>query len=122
SDNGPVMDDGYRDGSYTNLGSHRPSGNLREGKYSSYEGGTKVPFIVRWPAKIKTGKSAALFSQVDLLATLAALTGNKNANMLALDIRDYSSVLLGENNKGREYIIQQNMSSTLSIVKDGWKY
>lgn len=122
SDNGPVMDDGYRDGSYENLGGHKPSGNLREGKYSAYEGGTKVPFIVRWPTKIKAGKSGALFSQVDLLASLAALTGSKNADELAVDSRDHSQVLLGRSNKGREYVIQQNMSSTLSIVKDGWKY
>ena len=122
SDNGPVMDDGYQDGSYDNLGSHKPSGNLREGKYSAYEGGTRVPFIVRWPMNIKAGTSDALFSQVDLLATLAALTGSTNADNLAMDSRDYSSVLLGETHKGRENVVQQNMSSTLSIVKDGWKY
>ncbi len=122
SDNGPVMDDGYRDGSYENLGGHKPSGNLREGKYSAYEGGTKVPFIVRWPLKIKAGRSDALFSQVDLLASLAALAGSKNADKLAADSRDHSPVLVGSSNKGREYVIQQNMSSTLSIVKDGWKY
>lgn len=122
SDNGPVMDDGYRDGSHENLGGHKPSGNLREGKYSAYEGGTKVPFIVRWPAEIIPGKSDVLFSQVDLLATLAAITGNMNADKLAIDSRDHSPVLLGKTNKGREYVIQQNMSSTLSVVKGGWKY
>jgi len=122
SDNGPVMDDGYHDGSYKNLGDHKPSGSLREGKYSAYEGGTRVPFIVRWPMNIKAGISEVLFSQVDLLATLAALTGNMNADKLAIDSRDYSSVLLGETAKGRENVVQQNMSSTLSIVKDGWKY
>lgn len=122
SDNGPVMDDGYRDGSYENLGGHQPSGNLREGKYSAYEGGTKVPFIVRWPAEVKPGTSDALFSQVDMLATLAAITGNKNADELAIDSRDHSPILLGKSNRGREYVVQQNMSNTLSVVKDGWKY
>ncbi|MBL7737337.1 MAG: arylsulfatase [Chitinophagaceae bacterium] len=122
SDNGPVMDDGYRDGSYDNLNGHNPSGNLREGKYSAYEGGARVPFIIRWPAKIKPGKSDALFSQVDLLATLASIAGNKDADKQTTDSRDYHPALLGKSNKGREYVVQQNMSSTLSIVKGDWKY
>ena len=45
SDNGPVVDDGYADGSVENLHGHTPSGTLRGGKYSLYEGGTRVPMI-----------------------------------------------------------------------------
>ncbi len=122
SDNGPVLDDGYNDGSVTNLKEHRPSGVLREGKYSAFEGGTRVPFIIRWPSKIRNGKTEALFSQVDILASIASIIGNKSADHLTEDSRNLSNVLLGRNNQGRKYIIQQNMNTTLSIVEDGWKY
>ena len=55
SDNGPVVDDGYADRAVELLGGHRPGGPLRGGKYSAFEGGTRVPFIVRWPGRVKPG-------------------------------------------------------------------
>ena len=75
SDNGPVVDDGYVDQAVEKLGAHKPWGPLRGGKYSRFEAGTRVPFVVRWPARVKPGVSDALVSQVDLLASLAALVG-----------------------------------------------
>ena len=59
SDNGPVVDDGYRDEAVEKLGDHKPAGPLRGGKYSAYDGGTRVPFVVRWPGTVKPGVSAA---------------------------------------------------------------
>ncbi|MEX1049145.1 MAG: sulfatase-like hydrolase/transferase, partial [Akkermansiaceae bacterium] len=79
SDNGPVYDDGYDDGTkvHTSTGEvdqgHDGSGPYRGGKYQIYEGGTRVPFIVRWPAKIKSGVSDALVSQIDFIASFAAM-------------------------------------------------
>lgn len=73
SDNGPVVDDGYRDQAVERLGDHQPAGPFRGGKYSAFEGGTRVPFIVRWPGKVHPGTSEALVSQIDLFSTLAAL-------------------------------------------------
>ncbi len=75
SDNGPVVDDGYVDQAVEKLGAHTPAGPLRGGKYSRFEAGTRVPFVVRWPARVRPGVSDALVSQVDLLASLAALVG-----------------------------------------------
>jgi hypothetical protein len=49
SDNGPVVDDGYADGSVEHLNGHKPAGEFRGGKYSIYEGGTRMPFIAHWP-------------------------------------------------------------------------
>ena len=57
SDNGPVLDDGYKDDANEKLGAHKPAGPFRGGKYSLFEGGTRVPFIVRWPARVKPGNS-----------------------------------------------------------------
>ncbi|HKK41197.1 MAG TPA: sulfatase-like hydrolase/transferase, partial [Bacteroidales bacterium] len=59
SDNGPVVDDGYMDQAVELLGAHKPAGPLRGGKYSAFDGGTRIPFIIRWPGKIKPGKSDA---------------------------------------------------------------
>lgn len=73
SDNGPVVDDGYRDDSIEKLGDHKPAGNLRGGKYSKFEAGTRVPFIISYPNKIKKGVSNALVSQIDLMHTLASI-------------------------------------------------
>ncbi len=67
SDNGAVVDDGYRDQAVEKLGSHRPNGAIRGGKGSKFEGGTRVPFIAHWPARIKPAVSPALIGQLDLL-------------------------------------------------------
>ena len=71
SDNGPVVDDGYQDRAVDLLGKHRPWGPFRGGKYSSFEAGTRIPFIVSYPGKVKKGISKALVSQIDFLATMA---------------------------------------------------
>ena len=75
SDNGPVIDDGYADRAQELLGDHRPMGIYRGGKYSLYEAGTRIPFIVRWPEGVAPGEQPALFSQIDVYASLAALLG-----------------------------------------------
>ena len=77
SDNGPVVDDGYRDGAVKTSTATGPPGPLRGGKYSIFEGGTRVPFIARWPGRIKPGVSDALVCHIDFLASFAALTGQK---------------------------------------------
>ena len=73
SDNGPVVDDGYQDQAVELLGDHRPWGYFRGGKYSNFEAGTRVPFIVRWPGKVKPQVSDALVSHIDLFSSLAKL-------------------------------------------------
>ena len=88
SDNGPVVDDGYRDDAVKKTRRHRPAGPLRGGKYSAFEGGTRVPFLVRWPARVKPGVSPALVCQIDLMASLAALVGRKLADEDAPDSVD----------------------------------
>jgi len=120
SDNGPVVDDGYHDGSKDNIGKHKPAVGLRGGKYSAFEAGTRVPFIVRHPS-IKAGEvSNALVSQVDLIATMAGLTNQNYDIASASDSQNQLKTWLGTDSKGRAHVIEQ--SGTLGIVQGNWKY
>ena len=120
SDNGPVLDDGYQDGAVEKLGDHRPAAQLRGGKYSRFEAGTRVPLLVCWPARVRPGVSDALVSQVDFLATLAALTGQKLAAADAPDSLDQTAALLGESPRGRDYVIEHH--NKLALREGRWKF
>lgn len=120
SDNGPVLDDGYADDAVEKLGAHQPAGPLRGGKYSIYEGGTRVPFLVRWPARIRPGVSAALVSQLDFLASLAELTGQKLTAEAAPDSINTLPALVGESRQGREQLIEH--AGGLAIRQGNWKF
>jgi arylsulfatase A-like enzyme len=120
SDNGPVIDDGYQDEAVAKLGDHKPAGPYRGGKYSTFEGGTRVPFLVRWPAKVKPGVSAAFVCQIDLLASLSTLTGQTLADGDAPDSTDVLPALLGESPQGRTELIEH--ARGLSLRDGQWKY
>jgi arylsulfatase A-like enzyme len=120
SDNGPVVDDGYRDDAVARLGRHRPAGPLRGGKYSNFEGGTRVPFLVRWPARAQPGVSNALVSQVDFLASFARLLGQPLAAGEAPDSEDVMAALMGTSPAGRETLVEQ--AGGLSLREGTWKY
>ncbi len=119
SDNGPVLDDGYKDDAVEKLGDHQPAGSWRGGKYSIYEGGTRVPFLVRWPGRVKPGESTALISQIDLLASLAALAGT-TPEVTATDSQNILPALLGESPTGREILVEH--SGNLALRKGSWKF
>ena len=120
SDNGPVLDDGYKDDAVRKLGGHRPAGPLRGGKSSIWEGGTRVPFVVRWPARVKPGVSDAIVSQVDLCSTLAALCGQTLAPDDAPDSINVLPALLGDSPEGREHVLEH--AGKVAIRKGPWKF
>lgn len=121
SDNGPVLDDGYADEAQTKVGSHKPAGGFRGGKYSAYEGGTRVPTIAYWPGRIKPGKSDALISQVDFFVSFAKLVGQDISNKsVAPDSFDMLSVLLGESTVGRKELVEE--AFTMCLRSGDWKY
>jgi arylsulfatase A-like enzyme len=123
SDNGHVVDDGYKDDAVEKLGNHKPGGIYRGGKYSAFEAGTRVPFIVSWKGKVKPGTTNnALFSQIDLYASLAKLAGAKVEEGQAPDSKNYLPVLLNQTNKPREFLVEQSINSTLSLLVGNWKY
>jgi arylsulfatase A-like enzyme len=122
SDNGPVVDDGYADGAVENLNGHTPAGRLRGGKYSAFEAGTRLPLVLRWPARVKPGVSDALVSQLDLFATFAALAGQKVPAGAARDSRDASAAFVGNDANGRECVIEHSANGRLSVRTAAWKY
>jgi arylsulfatase A-like enzyme len=120
SDNGPVIDDGYQDQAVEKLGAHRAAGIYRGGKYSNFDGGTRVPFLVKWTDHIEPGRTSnALIDQVDLLATFASLTGQTIARQDAPDSMDMLSSLLGKSTNGRETLVEE--AGVLSLVDKDWK-
>ena len=102
------------------LGGHRPAGPLRGGKYSIFEGGTRIPFIVRWPQRIKPGVSDALVCQIDFLASFAALTGQKLAAGEGPDSRNVLPALLGQSQTGRDQLVEH--ARVLALRDGSWKY
>ena len=119
SDNGPVVNDGYDDGSDRKLDGHKPAGPYRGGKYTTYEGGTRIPFIVSWPGHVVPGASSALISQVDLLASLAALTGQALPSGGKFDSVNVLPALLGESRRGRTVLVEEGL--VLAIREGQWK-
>ncbi len=119
SDNGPVLDDGYADGAVKDLNGHAPAGPLRGTKYSLYEAGTRVPFLARWPARIKPGVSDALVCQIDLLASFAALAGRDLAPEAGPDSLNVLPALLGESKEGRDHLVEH--AGGQSLRKGPWK-
>lgn len=123
SDNGQVIDDGYKDEAVEKLGKHQPNGIFRGGKYSAFEAGTRVPFIISWPLKVKAGKvNEALFSQIDLYASLAQMAGVTIEEGQAQDSKNALTTLLNQSTESRAFLVEQSLNSTLSLLVGNWKY
>ncbi len=121
SDNGPVLNDGYKDEAVEKLNGHTPGGPMRGGKYSKLDAGTRMPMLIKWPGVIKPGTvSNALVSQVDFLASFAKLTGQKLKDNAAPDSYDMLNALLGKSKTGRASVVEQG--NGLAIIKGDWKY
>ena len=119
SDNGPVLDDGYKDGAVEKLGQHKPSGTLRGGKYSLFEGGTRMPFIASWPARVTPGVSEAIVSQVDLCTSLGTLVGQQPEAKTMTDSFNVLPALLGDSKTGRDHVVEH--AGKLALRQGNWK-
>lgn len=121
SDNGPVLDDGYADDAVALNGDHKPAGTYRGWKTEVYEGGTRLPFIMVWPGKIKPGKSGAMVNQIDLLASFAHYFNINIPVGEAPDSENLWPALTGLTKKGRNTMIEEGFKN-LAIVNGSWKY
>ena len=124
SDNGPGLDDGYKDDAIEKIGSHRAGGPFTGGKYSVYEGGTRTPFITHWKGRIAPGVSEQVVCTIDLAGSLASLTEQSIPSDACLDSMDVMEALLGQKNaKGRDHLVQQDNGSngTYALRRGPWK-
>ncbi|MHC4632323.1 MAG: sulfatase family protein [Planctomycetota bacterium] len=99
------------------------SGPLREGKGSTWEGGVRVPCIIRWPGHVPAGRvSDAIFSTVDFMPTLANLARYEVPKDRIIDGVDQTALLLGESEEGaRDHLYYLCRNALHGVRKGKWK-
>lgn len=126
SDNGGCSWMGYDYGERASLNGHKVNGVLRGEKGSLWEGGTREPFIVRWPGHAPAGTvSPALISQTDLLASLGRLIGAKLPAAAAADSMDVLDALLGKSQTGRRELVEHRFGAAekgCALRQGNWKW
>jgi len=104
----------------------RVNGDLRGGKHDVWEGGFKVPFLVRWPGKAAAGSVCTeMISLADILATAAAIVGEPlpEVSKAAEDSRDFLPAILGEPTTPiRDDMIVHSAAGVFAIRKGPWKW
>ncbi|MBI3839610.1 MAG: arylsulfatase [Planctomycetia bacterium] len=103
---------------------HRANGSWRGQKADLWEGGHRVPFIVRWPGKVAPqSQSDELICLTDVMATLAAILGQKLSDAAGEDSLDFLPVLLGQKSAQpvREALVHHSADGTFAIRQGVWK-
>ncbi len=102
---------------------HHPSHIYRGHKADLYEGGHRVPFLVRWPAKVKAGTvSDQLIGQIDFMATFADQLGVALPPGAGEDSVSFLPALLGtDTGPIRNSIISQSINGSFAIRDGAWK-
>lgn len=103
---------------------HRANDGLRGGKADIWDGGHRVPFLARWPGHVPENKtSKELLCLTDLLATTAAIVGDKLPDNAGEDSFDFSPVLLGKSvdRPIREAVVHHSGDGTFGIRQGPWK-
>jgi arylsulfatase A-like enzyme/alpha-L-fucosidase len=102
---------------------HYPSANLRGSKADLWEGGHRVPFIVRWPGKLEPGTYRdQLVSMADMMATFAEFFGVELADDAAEDSFSFLPAIEGETVKdGRDAIVHHSIHGRFAIRQGPWK-
>lgn len=120
SDNGPV----WYDLDVARFG-HDSSGGLRGMKGDAWECGHRMPFIARWPGKVKPGSvSDQTICFTDLLATFAELTETRLPHEAGPDSFSFLPVLLGKQNEHdpiRKNLVIPSANGALSMRSGPWK-
>ena len=101
---------------------HFPSGPLRGHKADAWEGGHRIPFVVRWPGVAKPGSVCGqLVHQADLIATFADALGVKLPETAAEDSFSLLPLLKGEETPVREGAVSASAGGVFAVRKGSWK-
>jgi arylsulfatase A-like enzyme len=121
SDNGP-----YWRENFTEQFQHRAAGPFRGMKGDAYEGGHRIPFIVRWPGVFQAGlRSNQMINTTDIFATVASIVDFKLKDTNARDSYDMLPAMLGTQDVKRSirpYLLTQNFRGEFQIREGNWKY
>jgi arylsulfatase A-like enzyme len=111
-------------GTYNLERGHRSNAGLRGTKADIWEGGHRVPLIVRWPARVKPAVSGALVELNDIYATVAEITGRKLARDMAEDSFSFLPELTGAAATGprRTFAVHHAISGLFALREGPWKY
>lgn len=102
---------------------HFPSGPLRGYKSDVWEGGHRVPFIVRWPGVVAPGSvSEQLVHQADLMATFAGIFGVTLPDDAGEDSFSILPLLKGDEAPVRDHAVSNSISGVPSVRLGHWKY
>ncbi len=102
---------------------HYPSGPLRGYKADAWEGGHRVPFIVRWPGVVKPGSVCSqLVHQADFLRTFADVFGATLPDTAGEDSFSLMPLLKGEDKPIREQAVSASIGGTPAVRSGSWKY
>ena len=122
SDNGGMLNRAGRDAARNG---HKINGDLLGFKFGVWEGGHRVPFIAKWQGKIKAGtKSDQLLSQIDMLATFMAVTGQDVEALEGKDSINMLPAMLGEPSESlrTELVLAPRKPGHLGVRKGKWMY
>lgn len=103
---------------------YRPSGHFRGAKATLYEGGHRVPFIVRWPGKVAAGSTSdTTICTTDFFATFADILGRQDdiPDNAAEDSFSFYACLAGKDEPIRPFTIHHSISGKFAIRKGDWK-
>jgi arylsulfatase A-like enzyme len=101
---------------------HFPSGPLRGYKASVYEGGHRVPLVVRWPGVVRPGSVCGqLVHQADLMATIAEILGATLPQSAGEDSISFLPLLKGTDEPIREHAVSTACDGTPSLRQGSWK-
>ena len=102
---------------------HYPSGPLRGYKSDAWEGGHRVPFIVRWPGVVNAGSVCdQLVHQADLMRTFADVFGAELPDTAGEDSFSLMPLLKGGDQPIREHAVSASISGTPAVRLGAWKY
>ncbi len=101
---------------------HNPSHTFRGNKADVYEGGHRVPFIVRWPGKVKAGSEVkALACHTDVFATCASAAGAKYPDDAAEDSVNLLRALGLHTGAARESLVVHSINGSFGVREGKWK-